>query len=55
MQLLTQELRSRLPALYSTEQVADPEAKVKFFTPWSNWTWYVLEFDTETLNSASAS
>jgi hypothetical protein len=21
----------------------------KFFTPWSNWTWYVIEFDGEDL------
>jgi hypothetical protein len=44
-QLLTQELRASLPALYSQENVADPVARVKFFSPYSNWTWYALEFD----------
>lgn len=47
MKLLTEELRRRLPALYSTETDRDPIAQAKFFTPWSNWTWYVTEFDGE--------
>jgi hypothetical protein len=47
MKLLTEELRRRLPALYSTEADRDPVAQAKFFTPWSNWTWYVTEFDGE--------
>lgn len=44
-QLLTAELRKQLPALYSQENVKDPLAVVKFFTPYSNWTWYATEFD----------
>lgn len=47
MKLLTEELRRRLPALYSTENDRDPIAQAKFFTPWSNWTWYATEFDGE--------
>lgn len=43
MKLLTQELRKKLPALRSTEQEEDPKVVCKFFTPWSNWTWFVLE------------
>lgn len=43
--LLTQEDRRRLPALYSQENVADPVAQVKFFTPDGNWTWFATEFD----------
>lgn len=43
--LLTQEDIRRLPALYSQENVADQIAQVKFFTPWTNWTWYAVEFD----------
>lgn len=43
--LLTQEDRRRLPPLYSQENVKDPLAQVKFFTPDSNWTWFALEFD----------
>jgi hypothetical protein len=47
MKLLTEELRAQIPPLYSTEKESDPIVYVKFFTPWSNWTWYVLEFDGE--------
>lgn len=43
MKLLTQELRRRLPPLYSQERSSDPLVVAKFFDPWSNWTWYVLE------------
>jgi len=43
MQLLTDEVRTALPALYSQEHVKDPIVRVKFFTPWSNWTWYATE------------
>ena len=47
MKLLTQELRKKLPKLYETENVPLEEkvAVVKFFTPWTNWTWYATEFD----------
>ncbi len=43
MKLLTKEIKKRLPPLYSQEQVDDPLCQAKFFTPWSNWTWYVIE------------
>jgi len=49
MKLLTEELRRRLPALYSTEHDSDPVLQAKFFTPDSNWTWYASEFDGEDL------
>ena len=45
MMLLTKENRGRLPKLYSTEHDKDPMVQVKFFTPWTNWTWYTTEFD----------
>jgi hypothetical protein len=47
MELLTQEIRAKLPKLYSTENI-DTEDKilvVKFFTPDAQWTWYAVEFD----------
>ena len=47
MKLLTKELRDKLPPLYTNEEVEDPTAIVKFFTPDSNWTWYATEFDGE--------
>lgn len=41
MQLLTAELRKCLPPFYSQEK--DPVVHAKFFTPDSNWAWYVME------------
>jgi hypothetical protein len=43
MELLTLELRKRLPALYSQEGNGDPMVYAKFFTADSSWTWYVTE------------
>lgn len=48
MKLLTKEILRRLPPLRSTENEADPIAQVKFFTPWSSWTWYATEYDPVT-------
>jgi len=46
MKLLTQANRKALPPLYAQEKKGDDAiAYVKFFTPDSNWTWYILEFD----------
>ena len=47
MKLINQELAKQIPALYSQEKNEDPTVYVKFFTPWSNWTWYATEFDGE--------
>jgi hypothetical protein len=46
---MTAELRRRLPPLYSTEGKRDPIAQAKFFTPWTDWTWYAIEFDGDDL------
>jgi Protein of unknown function (DUF2958) len=55
MQLLTPELREKLPKLYSQEKEPDAGcfadtarvAHVKFFNPCGSWTWYATEFDGE--------
>lgn len=47
MELLTDELRKILPPLYSQDGEEDPVVYVKFFTPDSNWTWYVTEGSEE--------
>jgi hypothetical protein len=47
MKLLTDEIKKQLPALYSQEQVSDPQAVVKIFTPDSSWTWFILEGSEE--------
>jgi hypothetical protein len=43
MELLPQELRQRLPPLYSQEHEPDPMVICKFFHPLSHWTWYAIE------------
>ena len=47
MQLLTEELRRQLPPLYSQEPHSNPMVYAKFFTPDSNWTWWVTEGSPE--------
>jgi len=47
MQLLTKEIRDRLPKLGETDNQNDPIVQVKFFCPWNHWTWYAYEFDGE--------
>ena len=48
MRLLTQEIRKNLPKLRGQEaKGGDAMVHVKFFTPWSSWTWYATEFDGE--------
>ena len=49
--LLTQEIRDALPPLYNSEKHPEKEsvAIAKFFSPYSQWTWYVVEFDGEDL------
>ena len=43
MKLMTKEIEKKLPKLYSQGNVSDPKIIVKFFTPWSNWTWFAYE------------
>ena len=43
MQLLTEELKARLPPLYAQEGEAEPIVHAKFFMPGTRWTWWILE------------
>ena len=43
MELLTQEIEKRLPALYSQEEVEDPICVLKYFTPDAQWSWFIVE------------
>ncbi len=47
MKLLTAADLARLPALYGTEAIplADKVVVAKLFSPWSDWTWLVIEYD----------
>jgi len=48
MKLMTQEILDRIPALYAQDGKGDEAiVHVKFFTPWTNWTWYATEYDPE--------
>lgn len=49
MKLITQQLKNSIPKLYSQEHldIKDQKIYVKFFTPDSNWTWYVTEGQEE--------
>ena len=49
MTLLPKEIEETLPPLYATEKIATAEKiiKIKFFTPDSSWSWYVVEWDKE--------
>jgi hypothetical protein len=47
MDLLPDSIRAQIPPLYAQEHSPDAIAYVKLFTPASNWTWYITEFDGE--------
>jgi len=43
MKLLTKEIRNSIPKVGETDGDLDAKVAVKFFTPWTNWTWYAFE------------
>ena len=46
--LLPDDIKAQLPGLYENEDLGLAAlAKVKYFTPDSNWTWYASEYDGE--------
>ena len=48
MKLLTEDLRKKLPPLYSQEHLGGKAvAVVKHFCPWNSWTWYITEGSAE--------
>jgi hypothetical protein len=49
MKLLTKEIIKNFPKWRSTDgkEAKDIQVIAKFFTPWSNWTWYAVEYDLE--------
>ena len=49
--LMTKELADTIPLLYANDGADDPDAvvaRVKLFSPYANWTWYITEWDAET-------
>ena len=49
--LIPQTLLSDIPDLYETERQTDPLCYVKFFTPDSSWSWYLIEFSKADTNT----
>ena len=48
MQLLPTEVAKELPALRRQDAFGeDAIAYVKFFAPWTSWTWFASEYDPE--------
>ena len=43
--LLPDDIAKLLPPLNATENIDDPVAHVKLFTPDSSWSWFLTEFD----------
>lgn len=37
------DVKSKLPPLYSQDESEDPIVHVKFFCPWDKWTWFATE------------
>ena len=50
MELLTNEIIQKLPALYSQENVEDPVCVVKFFYPDAGWSWFICEGEKQENN-----
>lgn len=45
--LMPTDIADTLPGIGTQDgKGEDAIARVKFFTPWSDWTWYVLEYDS---------
>ena len=45
MKILTKSIEKKLPKLGGQENKGlDAVAYVKFFTPWTSWTWYASEY-----------
>ena len=47
MKLMTKAILKKIPPLYGQEDVKDKIVHVKFFTPWTSWTWYGVEYRPE--------
>ena len=48
---MTKEIAGTIPALYANEDVEGYDtvvARVKLFSPYNSWRWYVTEWDAET-------
>ena len=44
---IPEDMKDKIPAMRATESELEPMAMLKFFTPDSSWTWYVVEYDPD--------
>jgi len=44
---IPEDMADKIPAMRATEGQPQPMAILKYFTPDSSWTWYVVEYDPE--------
>jgi hypothetical protein len=47
MMLLTKSIAAKLPPINESYNLKNPMVWIKFFCPWSNWTWYGIGYDPE--------
>ena len=49
MKLMTKAIEKKIPALYATEGISEPNKRafVKFFNPMGSATWYGVEYDPD--------
>jgi len=45
--LMPDNIAPTIPRLYEAEHTDDPVVRLKWFTPDTSWTWYVLEYDPQ--------
>lgn len=45
LDLIPDEIANKIPGLYATENQSDPICALRWFTPDSSWTWYVIEYE----------
>lgn len=45
MELIPQGVRAKIPTLYRTRRESDPMVWIKFYSPFFNWQWYIVECD----------
>jgi hypothetical protein len=46
MKMMTKEIEKRIPGFGESEKDShDARVHVKFFSPWTGWSWYATEYD----------
>ena len=51
MELIPENLFKNIPDLYETERNINPTCHIKLFTPTSIFTWYIIEFSKDDMDT----